>query len=115
VVNSPLDRGRQAAGQPARKRRGVYHRRRRTAPRHVFAALDLGTNNCRLLIARPTRDGFHVIDGFTRIVRLGEGMAFSGEMSEAAIDRALAALRIAEAALLSQHEHRPVPLTEIPT
>ncbi|MEE8334332.1 MAG: Ppx/GppA phosphatase family protein [Alphaproteobacteria bacterium] len=94
-MNSPLDSGRQAAGQTTRKRRGAYNRRRRrSAPRHIFAALDLGTNNCRLLIARPTREGFHVIDGFSRIVRLGEGMTFSGEMSEAAIERALAALRI---------------------
>ncbi|RUN75034.1 Ppx/GppA family phosphatase, partial [Sphingomonas sp. TF3] len=43
-------------------------------PRH-FAALDLGTNNCRLLIARPQGDGFAVIDAFSRIVRLGEGLA----------------------------------------
>ncbi len=93
--NSPLDQGRRAAGQPVRRRRGPYHRRRRRPdPRRVFAALDLGTNNCRLLIARPTQDGFHVIDGFSRIVRLGEGMAFSGEMSEAAMERAMAALRI---------------------
>jgi len=95
VVDSPLDSGRQAAGQTVRGRRGAYHRRRRrSAPRHVFAALDLGTNNCRLLIARPTSNGFHVIDGFSRIVRLGEGMTHSGKMSEAAIERALAALRI---------------------
>jgi len=95
VVDSPLDSGRETNGHSARKRRGAYHRRRRRAgPREVFAALDLGTNNCRLLIARPTREGFHVIDGFSRIVRLGEGMVFSGQMSEAAMDRALAALRI---------------------
>ena len=39
----------------------------------TYAALDLGTNNCRLLIARPTADGFRVVDAFSRIIRLGEG------------------------------------------
>jgi exopolyphosphatase/guanosine-5'-triphosphate,3'-diphosphate pyrophosphatase len=39
---------------------------------HVYGALDLGTNNCRLLVARPTGDTFRVIDAFSRIVRLGE-------------------------------------------
>ena len=59
-----------------------------------FAALDLGTNNCRLLIARPQGTGFTVIDAFSRIVRLGEGLASTGKLSDAAIDRTLAALRI---------------------
>ena len=60
----------------------------------VFAALDLGTNNCRLLIARPSHRGFAVIDGFSRIVRLGEGVSEAGELSEAAIERTVEALRI---------------------
>jgi exopolyphosphatase/guanosine-5'-triphosphate,3'-diphosphate pyrophosphatase len=65
--------------------------------RGPFAALDLGTNNCRLLIARrvngPDRDGsFQVIDAFSRIVRLGEGLLQSGRLSEPAMDRAIAAL-----------------------
>lgn len=59
-----------------------------------FAALDLGTNNCRLLIARPNGAGFTVVDAFSRIVRLGEGLASTGELSDAAIERTLAALRI---------------------
>lgn len=59
-----------------------------------YAALDLGTNNCRLLIARPQGAGFAVIDAFSRIVRLGEGLATTGRLSDAAIDRTLAALRI---------------------
>jgi exopolyphosphatase/guanosine-5'-triphosphate,3'-diphosphate pyrophosphatase len=62
--------------------------------RHTYGALDLGTNNCRLLIARPADDGFVVIDAFSRVVRLGEGLAGSGKISEAAIDRALAALSV---------------------
>lgn len=60
----------------------------------AYAALDLGTNNCRLLIARPTAEGFRVIDAFSRIVRLGEGLSQTGRLSQAAIDRTLEALRI---------------------
>jgi exopolyphosphatase/guanosine-5'-triphosphate,3'-diphosphate pyrophosphatase len=59
----------------------------------LFAALDLGTNNCRLLVARPSADGFHVVDSFSRIVRLGEGVAGSGRLSEAAIVRTISALK----------------------
>ncbi|TFI57021.1 Ppx/GppA family phosphatase [Sphingomonas parva] len=65
----------------------------RTA-RQTYGALDLGTNNCRLLIARPSDDGFTVIDAFSRVVRLGEGLAASGKISDAAQDRAIAALAV---------------------
>jgi exopolyphosphatase/guanosine-5'-triphosphate,3'-diphosphate pyrophosphatase len=60
----------------------------------TYAALDLGTNNCRLLIARPAHHGFRVVDAFSRIVRLGEGLAASGRLGEAAMDRAVEALKI---------------------
>lgn len=59
-----------------------------------YAALDLGTNNCRLLIATPSPGGFRVVEAFSRIVRLGEGLNLSGQLSEAAMSRALAALKI---------------------
>ncbi|MBB5719144.1 exopolyphosphatase/guanosine-5'-triphosphate,3'-diphosphate pyrophosphatase [Stakelama sediminis] len=59
-----------------------------------YAALDLGTNNCRLLIARPQGEGFTVVDAFSRIVRLGEGLSASGQLSDAAIERTIAALRV---------------------
>lgn len=62
--------------------------------RHTYGALDLGTNNCRLLIARPNDDGFTVIDAFSRIVRLGEGLSHSGRLSDEAMDRAVAALSV---------------------
>jgi exopolyphosphatase/guanosine-5'-triphosphate,3'-diphosphate pyrophosphatase len=62
-------------------------------PSLAFAALDLGTNNCRLLIGTPTHGGgFRVLDSFSRIVRLGEGLAATGRLSEAAMERAMAAL-----------------------
>jgi exopolyphosphatase/guanosine-5'-triphosphate,3'-diphosphate pyrophosphatase len=64
------------------------------SPDELFAALDLGTNNCRLLIAAPTRGGFRVVEAYSRIVRLGEGLSQTGRLQEAAMDRAMAALRI---------------------
>jgi exopolyphosphatase / guanosine-5'-triphosphate,3'-diphosphate pyrophosphatase len=61
----------------------------------LLAALDLGTNNCRLLIARPLPpDGFQVVDSFSRIVRLGEGVGASGLLAPAAIERTIDALKI---------------------
>ncbi|MBX3429312.1 MAG: Ppx/GppA family phosphatase [Hyphomonadaceae bacterium] len=59
----------------------------------IFAALDLGTNNCRLLMAQQNADGsLRVVDGFSRIVRLGEGLAHTGRLSEGAMARAYQAL-----------------------
>jgi exopolyphosphatase/guanosine-5'-triphosphate,3'-diphosphate pyrophosphatase len=60
----------------------------------TYAALDLGTNNCRLLIARPAAGGFRVVDAFSRIVRLGEGLAATGALSESAMARTLDALKV---------------------
>lgn len=74
---------------PAAAEREVPLRRLR-----CFGALDLGTNNCRLLIARPSADGFAVIDAYSRVVRLGEGLLDAGRLSDAAMDRTLAALAI---------------------
>jgi exopolyphosphatase/guanosine-5'-triphosphate,3'-diphosphate pyrophosphatase len=70
--------------------------RKGSAPRrdHVYAALDLGTNNCRLLVARPAGDSFRVIDAFSRIVRLGEGLASTGRLSDNATNRAVEALGV---------------------
>lgn len=68
--------------------------RRPRRPPPAYAALDLGTNNCRLLVARPQRGGFQVVDSFSRIIRLGEGVAATGRISDAAVERAAAALRI---------------------
>lgn len=60
----------------------------------LYAAIDLGTNNCRLLVATPATDGFRVVESFSRIVRLGEGLSQTGQLQPQAMDRALAALRI---------------------
>jgi exopolyphosphatase / guanosine-5'-triphosphate,3'-diphosphate pyrophosphatase len=92
-----LDRPR--ADGRVRGGRGGFHRQRRLGPsaerkRETYAALDLGTNNCRLLIARPSGDGFRVIDAFSRIIRLGEGVSATGRLSDAAIVRAVSALTV---------------------
>lgn len=65
----------------------------------VYGALDLGTNNCRLLLARPSRRGFRVVDAFSRIIRLGEGVTQSGHLSDAAMERTVDALRVCAAKL----------------
>jgi exopolyphosphatase/guanosine-5'-triphosphate,3'-diphosphate pyrophosphatase len=60
----------------------------------TYAAIDLGTNNCRLLIAEPNGSAFKVIDSFSRIVRLGEGLTVSGKLTDDAIERTTDALKI---------------------
>ncbi len=70
------------------------HSGRREAQRHTYGAIDLGTNNCRLLIARAGEGAFTVIDAFSRIVRLGEGLSVSDRLSNAAMDRAVGALAV---------------------
>lgn len=60
----------------------------------AYAAIDLGTNNCRMLVAKPGSDGFKVTDSFSRIVRLGEGVSATGRLSENAIERTISALKV---------------------
>ncbi|HEX3916049.1 MAG TPA: Ppx/GppA phosphatase family protein [Caulobacteraceae bacterium] len=86
-------------------------RRGAREPTH-FAALDLGTNNCRLLVASPTQNGFRIVDAYSRIVRLGEGLSLSGRLSDAAMERALAALRVCADKV---RRYEPVKLRAIAT
>jgi exopolyphosphatase/guanosine-5'-triphosphate,3'-diphosphate pyrophosphatase len=87
-----VSQGRQPWGRRSPGRPDVGYAGDRGGP--SYAALDLGTNNCRLLVARPVGDGFRVVDAFSRIIRLGEGVSITGRLSEAAIARALDALAI---------------------
>lgn len=73
--------------------------------RQAYAAIDLGTNNCRLLIARPSGENFVVVDAFSRVVRLGEGLAQSGRLSQQAMDRALGALHVCADKLRRRNVH----------
>ncbi len=95
--------GEARVSQPARRDThcdGASKPAHQSAPRHgpkgneAYAALDLGTNNCRLLIARPSGRDFTVIDAFSRVVKLGEDLATTGRLSDEAMDRAVGALAI---------------------
>src|SRR5690349_4422933 len=89
TVDRPRPNGRPAWPPSAMGNPAVHDRGGAT-----YAALDLGTNNCRLLVARPAGEGFRVIDAFSRIVRLGEGVSASGRLSDAAMGRAVDALAV---------------------
>ena len=96
---------RQEAGGrvPEAWRRG--QRQQRNNHGNSYAAIDLGTNNCRLLIARPSGRNFTVIDAFSRVVRLGEGLAQTGRLSDEAMDRALGALKVCSDKLKRRNVH----------
>ncbi len=76
------------------RKRSYNKRTQQRADNNIYAAIDLGTNNCRLLVARPSRKSFRVLDTFSRIVRLGEGLSRNGELSEDAMRRTMSALKI---------------------
>ncbi|MEX3007502.1 Ppx/GppA phosphatase family protein [Hoeflea sp. TYP-13] len=92
-------------GQQSGRNSKHFRGKRYSGNAPLYAALDLGTNNCRLLVALPTKPGqFRVVDAFSRIVRLGEGLGASGRLSQAAMDRAVDALKVCATKL----ENRPV-------
>ncbi|WP_288418419.1 Ppx/GppA family phosphatase [uncultured Novosphingobium sp.] len=100
-----------APGGPAPLAKPAFTSRGEGAPtfsrpplyRQSYAAIDLGTNNCRLLIARPSGEHFTVIDAFSRVVRLGEGLAQTGRLSDEAMDRTLGALRVCAEKLMRRN------------
>ncbi len=81
------------ANRDGTQRDGAARRRAPPSGGQVYAALDLGTNNCRLLLAEPSPRGFRVVDSYSRIIRLGEGLSLTGSLSDAAMGRAMDALR----------------------
>ncbi len=90
---------------PAAALRGAGDGRPPFLHKQSYAAIDLGTNNCRLLIARPSGENFTVVDAFSRVVRLGEGLAQTGELSQEAMDRALGALQVCADKLRRRNVH----------
>src|ERR1700761_5048353 len=111
LVDRPASRRRWPRRPPYGARRDGLHREDERASGDAlvdgtYAALDLGTNNCRLLIARPTAAGFRVVDAFSRIIRLGEGVASSRRISEAAIKRAVEALLVCRDKMRVRGVHR---------
>jgi exopolyphosphatase/guanosine-5'-triphosphate,3'-diphosphate pyrophosphatase len=110
--HSPPQRPQESAGQvdqafdaPRANSGDAPERRSSAHPRQAYAAIDLGTNNCRLLIARPASANFVVIDAFSRVVRLGEGLAQTGRLSDAAMDRAVGALKVCADKLRRRNVH----------
>ena len=100
TLSGPVGAAGGAGPQPAAGNGVLMEAARSMAP--AYAALDLGTNNCRLLVARPSRRGFRVIDAFSRIIRLGEGVSQTGRLSEEAIERTIDALKVC-AGKMSKH------------
>lgn len=97
----PDERNNRAQPRPAGERETPLNAR---GP--LYAALDLGTNNCRLLLARPSRRGFYVVDAFSRIIRLGEGLARTGRLSEDAMGRTMDALKVCAGKIARGRVHR---------
>ena len=97
-VNKRRRPGWPGAEPPPRRRRGRWA--------HTYAAIDLGTNNCRLLVAKPTHEGFRVIDAYSRIVRLGQGMGQERRLSEPAMARTLEALGVCAHKMRARHVTR---------
>jgi exopolyphosphatase / guanosine-5'-triphosphate,3'-diphosphate pyrophosphatase len=81
-------------------------------PHALFAALDLGTNNCRLLIAQRAPGGFRVVDSFSRIVRLGDGLGTTGRLSDAAMARTIIAVQMCADKI---RRHQPVKVRCVAT
>ncbi|CAN7213462.1 Ppx/GppA phosphatase family protein [Devosia sp. LjRoot3] len=113
ALRTPSAQDRKARGSaapPVAEPRTSHAPRRARGP--LYAALDLGTNNCRLLIARPHEHGFRVLDGFTRIVRLGEGVSVTGRLGDAAMERTMEALKQCRNKL---RDHQPTRMRLIAT
>ena len=75
-------------------------------PAQLYAALDLGTNSCRMLIAQPKGNQFHVVDSFSKSVQLGVGLERSGRLSTASMNRTIQALTICERKLSKHNVER---------
>jgi exopolyphosphatase/guanosine-5'-triphosphate,3'-diphosphate pyrophosphatase len=101
----PTPRGSAGSGSAGRKYGANRH-----APTPVYGAIDLGTNNCRMLLAQRSGRGFNVVDAFSRVVRLGEGLNATGELSQGAMDRAVEALKVCSEKLARRHvvKHRAI-------
>lgn len=100
--------GSETRNEPSQRPQTKPHQDRSTnfRDRPAYAALDLGTNNCRLLVAVPNGSAFRVVDAFSRIVRLGEGIAHTGRLSDEAMDRAVDALKVCAGKLKNRNIKR---------
>lgn len=108
-ISQPSDK--RTAVNPTKLKRSAAKKQGSARVRHrpdlpLYGALDLGTNNCRLLVARPTRRGFMIVDAFSRIIRLGEGVSRSGILSEQAMGRTIEALKMCSEKMLRRGVNR---------
>ncbi len=92
MVSSKSCRVKEPIGPAERNTESTPSRKSAGQSQIVLAAVDLGTNNCRMLVAHPDCDDFEVVDSFSRITRLGEGLSASGRLSDAAMKRTVEAL-----------------------
>lgn len=98
-----------AIAGPSARRRNKKPNRHRSSGRsssRTFGAIDLGTNNCRLLVARETPDGFKIIDSYSRVVRLGHGLTQTGKLSDESMDAAVEALKVCARKMKSKRVKR---------
>ncbi len=91
-VSPPQNRTRKRRRKRTRKGRGE----------NIFAALDLGTNNCRLLVAKPAGEHFRVIDSYSRVVRLGSGLSTTGRLSDESMSAAIEAIGVCASKMKSK-------------
>lgn len=103
--SSPASTAKRQSGKSSRGKNPPNTSPKWSNSRQAYAALDLGTNNCRLLIARPSGEHFTVIDAFSRVVKLGEGLAANGRLSDAAMERTLGALKVCAEKLRRRRVH----------
>ena len=91
-----------------RARSGRSKSGRGSSSRHpaTFAALDLGTNNCRLLVAREQAEGFRIVDSYSRVVRLGHGLASTGQLSQESMAAAVDAIGVCAKKMKARHVKR---------
>lgn len=100
------EHNRRNVAHPYVRNRGQNSRNQKSQKTAIYGALDLGTNNCRLLLARPQRKGFRVIDSFSRIIRLGEGLGKNSKLSDEAMDRTIDALKVCSEKMAYRGVHK---------
>ena len=94
IPSAETDNVEAAAAKPAPKRRRKRKGSSGSIKNAAFGAVDLGTNNCRLLVAKPSDAGFRVIDSYSRVVRLGAGLSSTGSLSQSSMDAAVEAISV---------------------
>lgn len=104
--DQPAPTGRSSRRRPRHKRGSGGGNRENGRQSANFAAIDLGTNNCRLLIARDAGESFRIVDSYSRVVRLGQGLAATGRLSDESMDAAVEAMAVCAAKMKAKRVKR---------